>query len=108
ADKPVSTSQPIIALTPKNIQRVQATVARAIDGDSIEVILAGEQRESVQLLGVDAPPMGSCYGSASWLATQTLLDNQQVWLTQDPYQPHRDKFGRLLRYVWLSDDRLVN
>src|SRR5262249_2642362 len=37
-----------------------------------------------------------------------LLDGQAVFIEDDPSQGDVDRYGRALRYLWLSDGRLVN
>ena len=37
-----------------------------------------------------------------------MLAGQIVRLEPDPSQGDQDRYGRLLRYVWLPDGRLVN
>jgi micrococcal nuclease len=39
---------------------------------------------------------------------KTLVDGKQVRLESDPTQDNRDKYKRLLRYVYLSDGTFVN
>lgn len=88
-------------------------VVRIIDGDTIVVLINGTQ-EKVRLIGVDTPeifdPRGSaqCFGDEASVFTKSLLENQAVRLEADATQDDRDKYGRLLRYVFLEDDTFVN
>jgi micrococcal nuclease len=88
-------------------------VAEAIDGDTIEVTL-GAQRERVRLLGIDTPETHDprkpvqCFGQAAANHTKQLLADKNVRLEPDPTNSDRDKYGRLLRYVYLPDGTLVN
>lgn len=87
-------------------------VIRIVDGDTIVVLINGAQ-EKIRLIGVDTPetvdPRGSvqCFGEEASAFTKSILENQAVRLEADPSQDDRDKYGRLLRYVFL-DDTLIN
>src|SRR4030043_2185331 len=84
---------------PKNLLKV----TKVIDGDTIE--LEGGQR--VRFIGINTPetvdPNKSveCFGKEASGETKVLLDGQQVRLEKDISET--DKYGRLLRYVWLGD-----
>ncbi len=89
-------------------------VVRVIDGDTIKVDIAGEI-ETVRLIGIDTPelagpdnPKGDYFGLEAAQYAKQLLDNRPVYLIPDPMQSDRDKYGRLLRYVFLEDGTLVN
>lgn len=88
-----------------------ATVLRVIDGDTIQVSLHG-QTETVRLIGIDTPETKhpdepiQCYGPEAEAFTRSLLPpGSAVALELDAQE--RDKYGRLLTYVWL-DDHMVN
>ncbi|MFZ2303464.1 MAG: thermonuclease family protein [Minisyncoccia bacterium] len=87
-------------------------VIRVIDGDTIIVLVNGAQ-EKIRLIGVDTPetvdPRGSvqCFGEEASEFTRSILVNQVVRLESDASQDDRDKYGRLLRYVFLGDT-LIN
>jgi micrococcal nuclease len=86
---------------------VDVAVRRVVDGDTIEI--AGGER--VRLIGVDTPetkdpnrPVG-CFGKeASRFTTSVLPPGTQVRLVGDAEQ--RDKYGRLLAYVYRRADGL--
>jgi micrococcal nuclease len=70
--------------------------------------------ETVRLIGVDTPETKDprkpvqCFGKeASEFTSQKLL-GKQVRLGGDATQQERDKYGRLLRYVYLPDGILFN
>lgn len=91
----------------------ETRVIRVIDGDTIVVLINGIQ-EKIRLIGVDTPeifdPRGSaqCFGEEASEFTKSLLENQVVRLESDASQDDRDKYGRLLRYVFLNDGTFVN
>ena len=76
-------------------------VARVIDGDTF-VLADGE---SVRLIGIDAPESLQPYGAKSKAFAERLLHGKSVRLEYDSRQ--RDKYGRILAYVFL-DDLFVN
>jgi micrococcal nuclease len=88
-------------------------VTEVIDGDTIKVASSsGEQ--VVRLVGVDAPetkdpkqPIG-CFGAEAATYLNNLLFHRYVRLEPDTIQTNQDKYGRLLRYVYLTDNILVN
>lgn len=93
------------------VRGIQAHVSRVVDGDTIVVALDGETY-LVRYLGIDAPetvrpdwPVEPFGPEASALNKQ-LVDGKTVWLESD--MSETDQFGRLLRWVWLEDGRLVN
>jgi micrococcal nuclease len=49
-----------------------------------------------------------CFGQAAAAHTKALLEGKDVRLAPDPQDQDRDKYGRLLRYVYLPDGALVN
>ncbi|MER3405249.1 MAG: nuclease, partial [Chloroflexota bacterium] len=72
------------------------------------------QTVRLRLIGIDTPEVVDprrpvqCFGREASSRAHKLLDGQTVWLEPDASQGERDVFGRLLRYVWLPDGRLVN
>jgi micrococcal nuclease len=90
-----------------------AAVVRVIDGDTVDVRLNG-QVVRLRLIGIDTPEIVDprkavqCFGREASAKAHELLDGQTVALEADPSQDERDRYGRLLRYVWLSDGRLFN
>jgi micrococcal nuclease len=87
-----------------------AVVVEVVDGDTIEVTVAG-RTERVRLLGIDTPETVDpnrpveCHGpEASALTHQLLPDGTEVRLERD--EEPRDRYGRLLAYVFRADDGL--
>lgn len=75
-------------------------VMRVIDGDTIEVLYEGVT-ESVRYVGINTPERDEpCYAEARQ-ANLDLVDGQDVTLVQDVTD--RDRFGRLLRYIYVGD-----
>jgi micrococcal nuclease len=81
-----------------------AHVSRVVDGDTIHVVLNGTD-ERLRYIGVDTPedvkpgtPVEPMSREAA-AANRRLVADQDVILEKDVSE--RDRFGRLLRYVWL-------
>ena len=90
-----------------------ATVTRVIDGDTIKVEVGG-QIETVRLIGIDTPetvhprkPV-EYFGKEASAFTKRMADGKSVRLEKDQQTANRDRYGRLLRYVYLPDGKLLN
>jgi endonuclease YncB( thermonuclease family) len=80
---------------------VHGTVSRVVDGDTLDVVLTSGKRERVRLVGIDTPERGGCYSSAATSRARRLALSKRVVLKGDATQDTRDRYGRLLAYVWL-------
>jgi micrococcal nuclease len=103
---PVASAQTqVIELPPGE----DATVTRVIDGDTVEVRIANE-RFSLRYIGVDSAEINrkplQCFAKEAQAFNRQLVLNKPVRLEKDINET--DKFGRLLRYVYLQDGRMVN
>lgn len=108
-------SKPPVALAPiidtiqgETLDKELSVVTRVVDGDTIVVTTPGKT-EKVRLIGVDTPETVDsrrpvqCFGKEASDFTKSLLTSKSVRLEADPTQSDRDKYGRLLRYVFLND-----
>ncbi len=92
---------------------IQAAVVEVIDGDTVDVRLDGTV-ERLRLIGLDTPETKDprkpvqCFGKEASAQAAKLLMGQTVFLEEDSSQDTRDKYNRLLRYVWLPDGKLYN
>jgi len=83
-------------------------VKRVIDGDTL-LLTNGER---VRLIGVDTPetkhPQKTVqhFGKEAYLFTKTMVEGKEVRLEFD--WQRRDKYGRLLAYVYLTDGTFLN
>ncbi len=89
-----------------------ATVLRVVDGDTVDFDIDGT-KERVRLIGIDTPETKKpdtpvqCYGPEASAFTASLLpEGTPVHLERDVEA--RDKYGRLLAYVYLTDGTFVN
>ncbi|ADC89858.1 nuclease (SNase domain protein) [Thermocrinis albus DSM 14484] len=101
-------------------------VERVLDGDTFVCKLQNGQEEKVRLIGVDTPESSAnqkahrdaersgrsleeiiSMGKEAKAFTQSILKKgTTVYLETDVQK--RDKYGRLLAYVWLEDGRMLN
>lgn len=88
-----------------------AFVNRVIDGDTIEVRIGGHLF-TVRYIGIDTPetvhpsrPVEP-FGLDASERNKELVAGREVILEKDVSET--DRFGRLLRYVWLDEVTLVN
>jgi micrococcal nuclease len=102
------------------VQQINQTTAAGMysvvsveDGDTIVVDMAGKE-ERVRFIGVDTPEVKDprkpvqCFGRAASNFTKQTIGDGPVRLEADPENTNRDRYSRLLRYVYLSDNTLVN
>jgi micrococcal nuclease len=115
-ERPTATAQPptptLEPPTPTPTLGAQARVVRVIDGDTIEVDRALDGRATVRYIGIDTPetvapgqPVG-CLGREASDRNKALVEGKTVFLEKDVSET--DQFGRLLRYVYLEDEQMVN
>jgi micrococcal nuclease len=100
-----STTTPTPEPTATNRQTIK--VVRVVDGDTIEI----EGGQKVRYIGIDTPetvdPRKSvqCFGKEASDKNKELVEGKDVELEKDVSET--DKYGRLLRYIWIGD-LLVN
>lgn len=91
---------------PADARRVK--VGRVVDGDTIELT----DGTKVRLIGINTPETVDprrpvqAYGKEASDFTHALLEGQEI-LLQEGRAP-RDKYGRTLAWLWLTDGRFVN
>ena len=100
---PTETSVPSTSSEPSESFKV----TRVVDGDTIEI----EGGEKVRYIGIDTPETVDprkpvqCFGIEASKKNKELVEGKIVRLEKDITD--RDKYSRLLRYVWV-DDLFVN
>lgn len=84
-----------------------AEVVAVVDGDTIDVATdAGTKR--VRLIGIDTPEIGrdgepgECYAEEARDVLDGLVYGRTVELRSDPSQADADRYGRLLRHVYID------
>jgi len=95
------------------LPRGTGTVVRPVDGDTAVIRIGGED-EHVRFIGIDTPESVSedvpveCYGPESKARTAELLPIGTVVRLERDVEA-RDRYGRLLAYVYRdTDDTFVN
>jgi len=69
----------------------------------VHVTLAGGKKEKVRFIGVNTPESTKeiePYGKEASAYTKSRLDGRKIWL--EPDVEERDRYGRLLAYIWLE------
>jgi micrococcal nuclease len=103
----------------------EVLVSRIIDGDTIEILLEG-QKEKVRLIGIDTPE-SRLNKKAKKDAKRTNTDVKEIKkmgiraknFLKSIIKPgdgirleydvtHRDQYGRILAYIYLSDGQMLN
>lgn len=107
---PVPTASPTSSLPPTPAAKHNGTLVKVInvvDGDTIKIATG----QTVRYIGIDTPETVHpdkpvmCYGKEAAAKNTELVEGKVVELEKDVSET--DKYGRLLRYVWLEDE-LVN
>jgi micrococcal nuclease len=87
-----------------------ARVVRVVDGDTILVAFAGGTQERVRYIGMDTPETVKprtpvqCFGKRASAENTRLVAGRSVRLVADVEA--RDRYGRLLAYVYRRSDGL--
>jgi micrococcal nuclease len=84
-------------------------VVRAVDGDTIEASLINGNTEKIRLIGINTPESTTRhepYGSEASAYTKQSLTGKTIYLEKDV--SNRDKYGRLLRIVWLENPGTID
>jgi endonuclease YncB( thermonuclease family) len=105
------------------LQKATATIQQAqpgtykvvefVDGDTIAVDMNGKT-EKLRFIGVDTPETHDprkavqCFGVQAAAFTKNLIGTSNVRLESDPLGTNRDRYNRLLRYIYLPNGTLVN
>ncbi len=101
-------------------------VTKVVDGDTFEVEIDGK-KEKVRMLGIDTPEKFESnkldkdsertgndkktikkLGELSSDYAKKLLSGKKVRLESDPIGDNKDRYNRLLMYVYLEDGTFVN
>jgi endonuclease YncB( thermonuclease family) len=80
-----------------------AVVTNVVDGDTIDVDLNGTIQR-VRFIGVDTPEVGDCLADQATARTTALTLGKAVTLVKDTSEV--DRFGRLLRYVYVGTEHV--
>lgn len=83
-------------------------VTRAVDGDTLELSTG----ERVRMVGIDTPESVhptkgvQCFGKEASVYTNSLVANKWVRMERDITD--KDRYGRLLRIIYMEDGTMLN
>ncbi|PIR56848.1 MAG: hypothetical protein COU72_04065 [Parcubacteria group bacterium CG10_big_fil_rev_8_21_14_0_10_41_35] len=89
------------------------SVIKVVDGDTLSINLEGVT-ETIRLIGINTPETVDprkpveCFGKQASDKAKMLLSGKNVRIEKDVTQGDRDKYGRLLAYVWRDDGLFFN
>lgn len=98
---------------PTTTNRNKHKVLKVIDGDTVNLEINGKS-QTVRLIGIDTPETVDprkpvqCFGREASEKAKALLTGKDVVIEADATQGDKDKYNRLLRYVYLEDGTSVN
>lgn len=95
----------LLLLAPSQGLCFSARLERAMDGDSLVLALQDGHREEVRLIGLDTPEQEQEWGEAAREYSRRFCSGGRLELALDKEQ--RDRYGRLLAYVW-RDGKMLN
>lgn len=88
-------------------------VSKVVDGDTLDIIIDGKT-ERVRLIGINTPEVVDprktveCFGKEASDKAKETLSGKSVYIESDSSQGDKDKYGRLLRYVFIDEDIIFN
>ena len=97
-----------------SLQAGEYQVINVADGDTVSVKTGTGATETIRMIGIDTPETHDprkevqCFGRAASEKSKELLDGKIIRLETDPSGDNRDKYKRLLRYVYLQDGTFIN
>ena len=103
---------PAVISGPTKLDGPLYKVVSVVDGDTIKVELNGK-KETIRFIGMDTPETKDprkpvqCYGPEAYSRMQHYAQSKSVRLESDPSQGDRDKYDRLLRYVYTEDGKNI-
>lgn len=95
------------------VSQENQTVTDIVDGDTLKININGKI-ETVRLLSIDTPETKDprkpveCFGREAANKLKELTLGKTVLLETDSMQGDRDRYGRLLRYLYLLDGTFIN
>ena len=96
-----------VVVSPTQSEREKAIVSRVIDGDTIEL----SDKRKVRYIGINSLEIDDkrseikCLAEKAKEINQKLVEGKEIEMENDLSET--DKYGRLLRYVWI-ENKMVN
>jgi micrococcal nuclease len=110
-----ATAIPSANAASSTVKQANASVVKVVDGDTIDAKLDDEGKVyRIRFLGINTPETVDprrpvqCFGKEASNKMKELLTGKRIRLEADPEADERDKYGRLLRNVYLEDGTDVN
>ena len=94
-EKGVIESKPVSAKLDNGWEELHTTGVRVIDGDTVEVLIDGQQSERVRLIGIDAPESKQEYGKESTTTLEECVAGKPVVILYKK----KDRYSRILGKV---------
>lgn len=88
-------------------------IEKVVDGDTVHIKKNGI-KEKVRLIGLDTPEAVDprkpveCFGKEASKHAKEILNGQKIMIELDDSQGERDKYGRLLAYIFLENGTNFN
>lgn len=83
-------------------------VTKVVDGDTIQISTG----QKVRYIGIDTPETKDpkkgkqCFGEEAYLKNKELVEGKELTMVKDVSET--DRYGRLLRYVYITDPNSTN
>ena len=78
------------------------------DGDTIGAVVNG-RFEKIRLLGIDAPEMDQRpWGKKAKECLRSIISNADSKISLEYDIQRRDKYGRILAYIWQQNKKMIN
>lgn len=109
---PAKQQSPVVPVS-TNSQFQYYAVTDVVDGDTLKINMGGTV-ETLRLIGIDTPETVDprkpvqCFGTEASNRAKALLSGQKVRIEADSTQDTRDKYGRLLVYIYRDDGLFFN
>lgn len=92
---------------------VRVQVVDVVDGDTVRIV-HNTSKKVVRLIGIDSPETVhpqkkvECFGKEASDKLLELIDDRWVYIHADNSQGDVDRYGRLLRYIFLENGTHIN
>jgi micrococcal nuclease len=113
SNKPTNTEAQTTPVSQATPQYTYYSVVSVVDGDTIKINMGGTT-ETLRLIGIDTPETVDprkpvqCFGIEASNKAKELLENKKVRIEKDSTQGERDKYSRLLAYIFREDGLFYN
>lgn len=121
SEHPVSFEPPAFELLDLGLDGVlyhnqKFDVINIVDGDTLDIDIPDGDKNftRIRLIGVDTPETKhprmpvQYFGPEATTYVEQLAGSQEITIVLDTTKPSRGKYGRLLAYVYLPDNRCLN